>query len=96
MRFEWDDQKNEINIRKHGIPFTTAVLIFEDPNCLTFPERIEAGEARWHAIGAVQGSLLFLTVVHTYGEQGAEQIVRIISARRANNREKRRYAEAIL
>jgi uncharacterized DUF497 family protein len=70
VRFEWDDQKNEINIRKHGIPFTTAVLIFEDPNCLTFPERIEAGEARWHAIGAVQGSLLFLTVVHTYGEQG--------------------------
>ena len=56
MRFEWDDEKNETNIRKHGIPFTTAVLIFEDPNCLTFPERIEAGETRWHAIGAVQGS----------------------------------------
>jgi hypothetical protein len=55
VRFEWDDEKNEINIRKHGIPFTTAVLIFEDPNCLTFPERIEAGETRWHAIGAVQG-----------------------------------------
>lgn len=96
MRFEWDDEKNEINIRKHGIPFTTAVLIFEGPNCLTFPERIEAGETRWHAIGAVQGSLLFLTVVHTYGEHGAEQIVRIISARRTASHERKLYAEAIL
>jgi hypothetical protein len=92
VRFEWDDEKNEINIRKHGIPFTTAVLIFEDPNCLTFPERIEAGETRWHAVGAVQGSL----VVHTCGEQGAEQIVRIVSARRTASHERKPYAEAIL
>jgi hypothetical protein len=96
VRFEWDDEKNETNRRKHGFSFDTAVLIFEDPNCLTFPERAEAGETRWHAIGTVRNSLLFLTVAHTYGEQGAEQIVRIISARRATSREKKLYAEAIL
>ena len=96
MRFEWDDEKNETNLRKHGFSFETASLVFEDPNCLTFLERIEANEPRWHAIGAVRNTLLFLTVVHTYKEQGAEQIVRIISARRANHQEKRRYAEAIL
>lgn len=79
-----------------GVPFTTAVLIFEDPNCLTFPDRVEAGETRWHAIGAVQNSLLFLTVVHTYAEQGAEQFVRIISARRATSQERKLYAQAIL
>jgi uncharacterized DUF497 family protein len=96
VRFEWDEQKDEINIRKHGVPFKTAVLIFEDPNCLTFSERVEAGETRWHAIGAVQNSLLFLTVVHTYAEQGAEQLVRIIPARRATSQERRLYAQAIL
>jgi uncharacterized DUF497 family protein len=96
VRFEWDEQKDEINIRKHGVPFTTAVLIFEDPNCLTFPESVKAGETRWHAIGAVQNSLLFLTVVHTYTEQGAGQLVRIISARRATSQERRLYAQAIL
>jgi uncharacterized DUF497 family protein len=93
--FEWDDQKNESNIRKHGIPFTTAVLIFEDPNCFSFPERVEAGETRWHAIGAIQNSLLFLTVVHTYVEQGSQPIVRVISARRATTHERKLYAEAI-
>jgi uncharacterized DUF497 family protein len=96
VRFEWDDQKNESNRRKHGYSFDTAALVFDDPHCLIFPERNEAGEMRWHAIGAVESSLLFLTVVHTYNEQGAVQIARIISARRATNHEKRLYAEAIL
>jgi hypothetical protein len=96
VRFEWDPQKNESNLRKHGFSFDTASLVFEDPNCLVFPERIEAGELRWHAIGAVRNSLLFLTVVHTYQELGAEQVVRIISCRRANNHERRLYAESIL
>jgi uncharacterized DUF497 family protein len=96
VKFEWDDRKNESNRRKHGYSFDTASLIFDDPNCLIFPERVEAGEIRWHAIGPVQNSLLFLTVVHTYDEQGGVQIVRIVSARRATNQEKELYAEAIL
>jgi uncharacterized DUF497 family protein len=96
VKFEWDDQKNESNRRKHGYSFGTAALVFDDPHCLFFPERDEAGERRWHAIGAVESSLLFLTVVHTHNEQGGVQIVRIISARRATNQEKKLYAEAIL
>jgi hypothetical protein len=96
QRFEWDDQKSEANQKKQGFSFETAVLVFEDRNCLLFVERSEQCEERWHAIGSVRGSLLFLTVVHTYREEGAGQIVRIISARLATYRERRLYAEAIL
>jgi uncharacterized DUF497 family protein len=96
VKFEWDDQKNESNFRKHGVLFEDAVLAFDDPFCLIYPERVEEGEPRWHAVGAVEGSYLFLTVVHTYREQGAEQIARIISARRATTQERKLYAEAIL
>jgi uncharacterized protein len=95
VRFEWDEGKNESNQRKHGISFETAVLVFEDPNRLLFIERIEEGEERWHAIGSVRGSYLFITVVHTYAEDEVEAVVRIISARRATSHERKLYAEAI-
>ena len=96
MRFQWDESKNETNLRKHGISFETAALVFEDTNRLEFVERIEEGQERWHAIGSVRGSFLFLTVAHTYTEDGDEVVVRIISARRATRRERKLYAEAIL
>lgn len=95
MRFEWDEGKNESNQRKHGISFETAVLVFEDPNRLLFVERIEEAEERWHAIGSVRGSYLFLVVVHSYAEEEAEAVVRIISARRATRHERKLYAETI-
>lgn len=96
MTFEWDDEKNEANKRKHGVSFETAALIFEDPSRIEFVERVNGGEERWHAIGAVRGSFLFLTVVHTYTEIEEEPVIRIISARRATRRETKLYAEAIL
>ena len=95
VRFEWDENKNEANRKKHGIQFESAALVFEDQNRLMFVERIEDGEERWHAIGSVRSSILFLTVVHTYAEEGTELIVRIISARRATRHERELYAEAI-
>jgi uncharacterized DUF497 family protein len=94
IRYEWDEAKNEINRRKHLIGFETAMLVFDDPNCLEFVERIEGGEERWHAIGAVMGTIL-LTVVHTYRNEGAEEVIRVISARRATPHERKMYVEAL-
>ena len=94
LRFEWDETKNEINKKKHGVSFDTAKGVFTDPNVLEFIERIEDGEERWHAIGYVTGTLLFLTVVHTLAEKGAEVVVRIISARPADKSERRLYVKA--
>ena len=46
LRFEWDEDKNEANQRKHGVPFETALRVFADPHCLLFVERIQDGEER--------------------------------------------------
>lgn len=93
MDFEWDERKNEINRRKHGIDFETASRVFDDLHRVQFVERVEDGEERWHAIGFVLNTMLLLLVVHTYPEQGNENLVRIISARRASKREVRIYDE---
>jgi hypothetical protein len=90
--FDWDPIKAASNRRKHGVSFETAVLVFADPNALVVRDRIENGEERWHAIGVVEG-LLMLVVAHTVREQDDLEVIRIISARRANREEKRRYEE---
>ena len=87
MRVEWDRAKNETNRTKHGIDFETAQLIFDDPFCITFVERVTDGEERWHAIGSIE-KIILLVVVHTYREENSEQVIRIISARRATPKER--------
>ena len=99
MRYEWDEKKNRRNQRKHGgISFELAALVFEDENCLVGPDRIdEMGELRWHAIGTARIEreiAVVLLVVHAYKEEShGEEIIRIISARRAEKHEIRRYQE---
>ena len=94
MRIEWDGAKNRINRTKHGIDFETAQLVFDDPCCVTFVERVTDGEARWHAIGSIE-NLIVLVVVHTYREEGSDEVVRIISARPVTRRERKLYAQVI-
>ena len=93
VRFEWDDAKNRDNRKKHaGIAFETATLVFDDPHAIVCTDRIVDGEQRWHAIGAVQRAVLL--VVHVYrmeNEDDKEETIRIISAREANQRERRIY-----
>ena len=98
MRCEWDERKNRENQRKHdGISFELAALVFEDGNCLIEKDRVdESGEQRWHALGAVSlepASVLILLVAHAYREEekDGEEIIRIISARRANKDDVGRY-----
>jgi len=95
VRFEWDEAKNEANRKKHGVSFETASLVFDDPNAVQFIERVDDGEERWHAIGNVTGSLLFLTVVHTHTGKDLSETIRIISAREATRHERKLYAEAL-
>lgn len=91
--FEWDDQKAEINFRKHGIRFQEAALVFDDPFALSEQDRIENNEQRWQTIGMVGGCLLLL-VAHTvrFEDEGIE-VVRIISARRVDRKERKRYEQ---
>ena len=94
-RFEWDEAKNLSNQRKHnGVTFDEARQVFDDPLHISLQDRIEGGEPRWQTLGAVQG-LVILVVAHTVTEEDADggsvEIIRIISARRATPRERRRY-----
>ena len=78
------------NQAKHnGLDFETAARVFDDPNVVLMHARVLGSEQRWHAIGAVSTALLL--VVHVYREDDAngEEIIRIISAREADQRERR-------
>jgi hypothetical protein len=95
VRFEWDEAKNLSNQRKHdGVSFEEARWVFQDPLHVSVQDRIEVGELRWQTIGSVQGFVI-LVVAHTLTEEDADggsvEIIRIISARRATPRERRRY-----
>lgn len=89
--FEWDEAKAESNYRKHGVRFEEAARVFDDPLAITRQDRIENGEERWQTIGLVAGCLL-LMVAHTLRlEDEGSEVVRIISARRADRTERKRY-----
>ncbi|HEX3746980.1 MAG TPA: BrnT family toxin [Bryobacteraceae bacterium] len=75
-----------------------AALVFEDEDCLVRPDRTdETGEERWHAIGAARieaDAAIVLLVVHVYREENdGEEIIPIISARKAEKSDIRRYQE---
>ena len=55
MDFEWDLAKAASNLRKHGISFETATLVFEDPFHLSVQVSIENSEYRWQTVGAIKG-----------------------------------------
>ena len=83
--FEWDEEKNRINFRKHGIYFQTAAKVFYDINHVVLRDEDHSQwEDRYQAIGKVNNVLM---VVHT--KRG--DCIRIISARRATREERRLY-----
>ena len=90
MQFEWDEEKNQINIRKHGIAFNDAVDIFNHPLLCQVDDRASYGEERWIVLGCIHH--LIGVVVYT---ERVGDILRIISARKATKREIRRYEESI-
>jgi uncharacterized protein len=90
-RFEWDPEKARSNLRKHGISFETATFAFDDPYSITEIDRIEGGEYRWQTIGMAFGVSLLL-VAHTVEDEDVE-VIRIISARRAEPSERRKYEQ---
>ena len=78
-------------MRKHGVAFDDAIAVFADPFAMMSQDRNEGGELRWQTLGSVGGYLLLL-VAHTVGEDGEGiEIIRIISARAADRKERKRY-----
>ena len=93
MYFEWDENKNEINIAKHGISFETAKTVFYDENAILFddPEHSEY-EDRFVLLGMTDRADICV-VCHCYRE--SDSVIRIISARKATKKEGERYVRGI-
>ncbi|NCN71830.1 MAG: BrnT family toxin [Betaproteobacteria bacterium] len=91
IRFEWDEAKALRNLRKHGVAFDDAVGVFADPFAVMRQDRIEGGELRWQTIGRVDGHLVLLVAHTVYETQDDMEVIRIISARRADRKERQRY-----
>jgi uncharacterized protein len=95
LRFDWDDDKNKINFKKHAIWFEEAQTIWADPTAIEFfdPEHSSA-EDRFVRVGYSTMDHLLL-VVFCEREAGHQEIVRIISARMATNTERKQYEAGI-
>ena len=89
--FEWDKNKNLANIKKHKISFEEAKSVFFDENArvISDPEHSET-EERFIILG-ISNKLKLLIVVHTYRKN--DEIIRIISARKATKSESKYYLE---
>ena len=93
MRFEWDETKAKSNLRKHGVAFEDAMLAFADPYAVSQQDRIEGGEQRWQTLGMVNGHLMLLVAHTVRDDEDGVEIIRIISARAADRKERRRYEQ---
>jgi len=88
MEIEYDPAKAKSNLKKHGVSFEEAATALYDPMALVQEDTDSIGENRWILIG-LSGQTNLLTVVYTLRE---EEIIRIISARKATRREAEYYA----
>ena len=94
INFEWDENKNAINIKKHGISFDEASTVFYDVNALFIsdPDHSDSDEERFIILGASKKPEL-LTVCHCFRKAGS--VIRIISARHATKQETMEYFESL-
>jgi uncharacterized DUF497 family protein len=92
MKLEWDANKARLNLQKHGVAFEDAALVFYDRGRIeTYDGREDYKEDRWATIGLAYSAVLY--VVYTVRE---EESIRLISARKANEKERKRYRQTQL
>jgi uncharacterized DUF497 family protein len=93
ITFKWDENKNNLNQKKHGISFSEAESVFYDDNArLIFDTHHSKTEDRFVLMG-ISSSLRILIVIHIYKKN--DEIIRIISARKATKSEMKQYKETL-
>ncbi len=88
MRFEWDEVKRKANIGKHGIDFVDVPQVFADAFVVMEDERFDYGESRFLAFGLLFG--IVVVVAYTMPD---EDVIRVISMRKATTYEARSFFE---
>lgn len=89
MRFDWDEAKRETNLRKHGIDFLDAETVFAGLTVTIEDDRMAYGERRFVTFGALESQVV--AVVHTE----SEDVIRIISIRKATRSEEKGYFSSL-
>jgi len=89
MEFEWNDTKRQHNIKKHGIDFIDAPMVFDSYTLTILDDRLGYGEERFVTLGLLEGRVV--VVVHTENED----CIRIISMRKATRYEEKAYYSQI-
>lgn len=91
MEFEWDEKKNQENIRKHGFDFSDAQELFTGrwPFLVAADEQADIEEERWRGIGVIRGRVAVVVFTERSG------VIRFISLRKANQEERRAYEKAV-
>jgi uncharacterized DUF497 family protein len=90
MRFEWDESKNKINIKKHGIDFQDVIEVFNGPMIVNIDDRYDYQETRLIGFGWMRQ--IAVLIVHVEID---DDTIRILSARKANRYERKRFEEEI-
>jgi uncharacterized DUF497 family protein len=94
IRFEWDDNKNKANIKKHDVSFEEAKSVFYDENARLISDPDNSIEEERFVIIGISRKLKLLIVCHCYRE--SESVIRIISARKAVSKEMKMYGDKLL
>lgn len=89
LRFEWDPRKAAANVRKHGVSFEEARTVFYDENALLRPDEEHSAEEDRFLLLGLSGRLRTLVVCHCHRQ--ADEVIRLISARKANAVERQQY-----
>ena len=93
MKFEWSNEKSIINMQKHGISFEEAKEVFLDPLHISKLDcRFDYFEERWITLGSSKQDKI-LVVANMFFDEDGEEIIRIISARKANQKERKFYEQ---
>lgn len=91
LSFEWDENKNEINKKKHGISFEEAATVFYDINGIVIPDPEHSEEEERFILLGTSSKADVLVVCHCL--RCSDTVIRIISARKANKKETKQYYE---
>jgi len=93
LKFEWSDEKNRLNMQKHQLSFEEAKEVFLDPMHISkLDYRFDYFEERWITLGKTTKEQI-LVVANMFFDENGEEIIRIISARRANQKERSFYEQ---
>ncbi|MCL2122492.1 MAG: BrnT family toxin [Desulfovibrionaceae bacterium] len=89
MQFDWDENKAAANVKKHGVSFEEAQTAFDDYNALLIPDPDHCDQEDRFVLLGFSAALRMLVVCHCYREK--DEIIRIISARKATKKESKTY-----